>query len=75
MGNALNIPLHRRLEGKNAKYSRFVAKFVFHAMKRRRQFIDISTWTGVQEMNQFSLKFDPCMHQRCYKVTHCMYIV
>ena len=37
MENALNIPLHRLLEGKNEKYSRLVAKSVFDDMKRRRQ--------------------------------------
>ena len=35
MENALNIPIHRLLEGNNEKYSRLVAKLVFHAYEKK----------------------------------------
>ena len=34
------VPLCKLIEGKNEKIGRSVAKFVFHAMKRRQQYIE-----------------------------------
>ena len=74
MENALNTPLHRLLEGKKEKYIRLVAKLVSYAMKRGRQFLIGKSGQGYRRgINVHSC--DPCMPQRCNKVTHCMYTV
>jgi hypothetical protein len=40
LGNACNTPLIKLIEDRNKKLSRVIAKYLFHAIKRRQQFVD-----------------------------------